>query len=83
MLAKHGFREFEDKVAQPVQLSLFPQALPTREECLAKAYKIQGDKIAYVEKNGDYYEIYSQSVSPKRRLKNSLIPLKKQELNEL
>ena len=56
MLAKHGFREFEDKVVQPVQLSLFPQALPTREECLAKAYKIQGDKIAYVEKNGDYYE---------------------------
>jgi uncharacterized protein (DUF488 family) len=38
----------------PVQLSLFdaPPAKParSREECLKEAYKLQGDKIAYVEK---------------------------------
>jgi uncharacterized protein (DUF488 family) len=56
MLEKNGFREFDEDHNKPVQLSLFPKALPTREKCLEKAYKIQGDNIAYVEKKEDYYE---------------------------
>ena len=58
MLEKQGFKEFKDKEShgKPVQLSLFAEALPTKEECLKKAYKIQGDKIAYVEKKETYYE---------------------------
>lgn len=59
MLEKHGFREFKENQDKPVQLSLFPQfnsPPPPREECLEKAYKIQGDAIAYVEKKEDYYE---------------------------
>ncbi len=58
MLEKHGFREFKDNENQSVQLSLFPETLPTREECLATAYKIQGDKIAYVEKGEEKEENY-------------------------
>ncbi|MFP4574881.1 MAG: DUF488 family protein, partial [Coleofasciculus sp.] len=49
MLYKHGFIV----KGQPIQLSLFDNELsklPTREECLEKAYKLQGDEIAYVEK---------------------------------
>lgn len=39
MLLKHGFTNFPE--IQAVQLSLFPQTgLPTREECLRKAYKL-------------------------------------------
>jgi uncharacterized protein (DUF488 family) len=52
MLDKHGFNEFKENRTQPIQLSLFEQVeqtLPTREECLIEAYKLQGDKIAYVE----------------------------------
>jgi uncharacterized protein (DUF488 family) len=61
MLSKHGFTEFAE--AQEVQLSLFAQnVLPTREECLEKAYKLQGDEIAYVEKRDDEYEQSSQSI---------------------
>lgn len=56
MLLRHGFNEFSE--AQKAQLSLFSQNdLPTREECLRKAYKLQGDEIAYVEKGyGDNEE---------------------------
>ncbi|WP_234488857.1 hypothetical protein [Oxynema sp. CENA135] len=52
MLAKHGFSEFKEHRTQPIQLSLFEQVeqtLSTREECSIEAYKLQGDKIAYVE----------------------------------
>lgn len=51
MLAKHGFREFEGVRDRPTQLSLFAQ--PTREECLEKAYKLQGEEIAYREEKDD------------------------------
>lgn len=64
MLEKQGFTEFVEAKKEPVQLSLFDQTLtnlPTREECLEKAYKLQGDKIAYVEKRNDY-EQSNQSV---------------------
>ncbi|MBE9127607.1 MULTISPECIES: DUF488 family protein [unclassified Coleofasciculus] len=47
MLNKHGF----NIKGEPVQLSLFDKEfsnLLTREECLEKAYKLQGDEIAYV-----------------------------------
>ncbi|AMW29035.1 MULTISPECIES: DUF488 domain-containing protein [Arthrospira] len=55
MLVKHGFRDFGD--AQEVQLSLFsPKSLPTREECLSQAYQLQGDEIAYVEKENKTHE---------------------------
>ena len=56
MLAKHGFIEFATVKQEPIQLSLFDQELsnlPTIEECLEKAYKLQGDEIAYVEKRND------------------------------
>lgn len=56
MLSKHGFTEFAEAYPEYTQLSLFPQqnnTLPTREECLEKAYKLQGDEIAYVEKRDD------------------------------
>jgi uncharacterized protein (DUF488 family) len=60
MLSNHGFTEFAE--AHAVQLSLFyPKELPTREECLEKAYKLQGDEIAYIEK-GNKYEQSSQSI---------------------
>ena len=53
MLVKHGFRDFGD--SQEVQLSLFsPQILPTREECLSQAYRLQGDEIAYVEPDNSH-----------------------------
>lgn len=49
LLFKHGFKQFSE--APQVQLSLFPQnTLLSREECLKEAYKLQGDEIAYVEK---------------------------------
>lgn len=53
MLTKHDFIEFAEANQEYTQLSLFPQqnnSLLTREECLEKAYKLQGDEIAYVEK---------------------------------
>jgi len=65
MLAKHGFTEFAETKKEPVQLSLFEQELsnlPTREECLEKAYKLQGDEIAYVEKKNDDHEQSNQSI---------------------
>ncbi|MGB3206048.1 MAG: DUF488 domain-containing protein [Crinalium sp.] len=59
MLAKHGFTKFSEK-QEVIQLSLFEfkqlDDLPTKEECLHKAYKIQGDEIAYVEKGKISYE---------------------------
>jgi len=61
MLLKHGFKEFSE--AQEAQVSLFSQnGLPTREECLRKAYCLQGDEIAYVEKRNDENEESSQLV---------------------
>ena len=55
MLNKHGLSIKE----QPIQLSLFDNELPklpTREESLKKAYKLQGDEIAYVEKRNNDHE---------------------------
>ncbi|MGP1387732.1 MAG: DUF488 domain-containing protein [Thainema sp.] len=61
MLLKHGFTEFSE--AQQAQLSLFSQdGLPTREECLRKAYKLQGNEIAYVEKGSNEHEESDQFV---------------------
>jgi uncharacterized protein (DUF488 family) len=59
MLIKHSLNQFSDTKEEPVQLSLFdegvPSNLPSREECLEKAYKLQGDEIAYVEiKDNDH-----------------------------
>lgn len=59
MLTKHGFTEFAEASQGETQLSLFEQqnnGLPTREECLKEAYKIQSDKIAYIEKRNDDHE---------------------------
>ncbi|NET57126.1 MAG: DUF488 domain-containing protein [Symploca sp. SIO2E6] len=59
MLAKHSLTKFAGAKESPVQLSLFePEStdLPTREECLAKAYILQGDEIAYVEKEQNEHE---------------------------
>ncbi len=60
MLKKHGFIV----KGQPIQLSLFDNELsklPSREECLEKVYKLQGDEIAYVEKRNDDHERSNQS----------------------
>jgi uncharacterized protein (DUF488 family) len=54
MLAKHGFLESPGIQEQQAQLSLFDQqnsTLTTKEENLEKAYRLQGDEIAYVERN--------------------------------
>lgn len=56
MLIKHGLAEFAKTCEKPTQLSFFFQessTLPTREEYLEKAYKLQGDEIAYVERKND------------------------------
>ncbi|MGB7444396.1 MAG: DUF488 domain-containing protein [Coleofasciculaceae cyanobacterium] len=60
MLKKHGFRV----KGQPIQLSLFDNELSnllTGDACLEKAYKLQGDEIAYVEKRTDDHEQSNQS----------------------
>lgn len=65
MLAKYGFTKFAEAQEEPVQLSLFDQELtnfPTREKCLEKAYKLQGDEIAYIEKRTDGHEQSNQSI---------------------
>jgi hypothetical protein len=65
MLTKHGFTEFAEAHQEQAQLSLFAQgdnSLPTREECLEKAYKLQGDEIAYVEKRNDDHEQSGQFI---------------------
>jgi uncharacterized protein (DUF488 family) len=54
MLAKHGFLESSRMQGNQAQLSLFDQqnsTLITKEENLEKAYILQGNEIAYVEKN--------------------------------
>jgi len=59
MLAKHELTDFLEIKEKQAQLSLFSQQntnFPTREECLEKAYKLQGDEIAYVEKRDDDYD---------------------------
>ncbi len=56
MLEKHGLTDFLETKEEQAQLSLFAQQntnLPAREECLEKAYRLQGDEIAYVEKRDD------------------------------
>ena len=61
LLLKHGFKDFAE--APEAQLSLFLQnGLPTREECLRKAYKLQGNEIAYVEKGNDENEESDQFI---------------------
>ncbi|MGB7272000.1 MAG: DUF488 domain-containing protein [Geitlerinemataceae cyanobacterium] len=53
MLAKNGFTEVSHS-QKLQQLSLFsdpePEPILSRDEYLSKAYQLQGDKIAYVEK---------------------------------
>lgn len=59
MLAKHELTDFLEIKEKQAQLSLFSQQntnFPTREECLEKAYKLQGDEIAHVEKRDDDYD---------------------------
>jgi uncharacterized protein (DUF488 family) len=54
MLTKHGLTEFTEDREKQLQLSLFEQPksiLPTKEESLKKAYQLQGNEIAYVDKN--------------------------------
>lgn len=54
MLAKHGLLESSGEQEKQAQLSLFDQQnsiLATKEENLEKAYRLQGNEIAYVEKN--------------------------------
>ena len=48
LLIQQGFQEVADSIHQ-VQLSLFRGDLPSREDCLAKAYQLQGNELAYVE----------------------------------
>ncbi len=59
MLAKQGFNNFCEQ-AEPLQLSLFdlPSSnnLLTKEDCLKKAYQLQGSEIAYIDKQGKYHE---------------------------
>lgn len=65
MLTKHGFTKFKEIHDKQIQLSLFSEQnneLPTREECLDKAYKLQGYEIAYVEKGSNNYEQSTQSI---------------------
>jgi uncharacterized protein (DUF488 family) len=52
MLEKHGFAKLLERQQAPIQLSLFsePTIEPiSREEYLDRAYRLQGDKIAYQE----------------------------------
>jgi hypothetical protein len=65
MLNKHGFTDFSDSNQKEIQLSLFVQAnsnLLTKAECLEKAYKLQGDAIAYIETIGNHDEQDNQSL---------------------
>jgi uncharacterized protein (DUF488 family) len=53
MLEKHELTNFLEIRQEQAQLSLFAQQytnLPSRKECLEKAYKLQGYEIAYVDK---------------------------------
>lgn len=64
MLEKHGFTNFSE-IKEEAQLSLFTQQnnnLLTREECLEKAYKLQGNEIAYVEKRDDDHDQPNQPI---------------------
>lgn len=65
MLTKHSFTEFAEAHQEQAQLSLFAQgdnSWPTREECLDKAYKLQGNEIAYVKKRSDDHEQSGQFI---------------------
>jgi uncharacterized protein (DUF488 family) len=61
LLIKQGFPEFSEP-RRAIQLSLFEPATSyntpslRREDCLKKAYKMQGEEIAYVEKAGEKHE---------------------------
>lgn len=53
ILIKQGFKQLVEPNDNNIQLSLFPlekEDKLDRQECLQKAYQLQGDKIAYVEK---------------------------------
>jgi uncharacterized protein (DUF488 family) len=56
LLLQHGIVPFSTIQSEPIQLSLFSEPVSvasppsSREECLEKAYSLQGDEIAYVEK---------------------------------
>lgn len=61
ILSKHGFKQFSED--SEIQLSLFSQNDSlTREECLKQAYKLQGDDIAYVEKETNNHDESSQFI---------------------
>jgi Protein of unknown function, DUF488 len=64
MLSKHGFTDFVEFEETQDQLSLFSgnSNLLTREESLKKAYRLQGDGIAYVEKREKHN--YDQADQP-------------------
>lgn len=65
MLEKHGLTEFVEIREEQAQLSLFTQQdnkLPTREECLREAYRLQGDGIAYVERRSDDHDQSDQPI---------------------
>jgi Protein of unknown function, DUF488 len=59
MLEKHGFTGFLEPKEKQTQLSLFSQIEnnpPTKQECLEKAYKLQGNEIAYVERENNSHD---------------------------
>nr|WP_199303111.1 DUF488 domain-containing protein [Oscillatoria sp. FACHB-1406] len=56
MLRKHGFTDFFEEPNKQVQLSFFTPEnsdLCSQKECLERAYWLQGDEIAYVEKKAN------------------------------
>lgn len=61
LLIKQGFTNFSEASNQ-AQLTLFSADLPNRTDCLVKAYRLQGDEIAYVEKRNDDHDQTTQSV---------------------
>lgn len=65
MLFKHSLTDFLASSQKEIQLSLFVEPnsnLLTKAECLEKAYKLQGDAIAYIETSGNYDEQDNQSL---------------------
>lgn len=55
MLAKHRFHDVSQDIEQ-VHLSLFSDRAPSREDCLITAYRLQGDEIAYIEKQATNHD---------------------------
>jgi hypothetical protein len=57
--------DFSASNQKEIQLSLFVEPnsnLLTKAACLEKAYKLQGDAIAYIETTGNHYEQDNQSL---------------------